>query len=131
MRAIYLCACALLMAACSTPDDLRRDYPPAVFKVQAGYQLVLKRLVEQYQECAAGPLLPIGQAINEVQNYPDLRTATIVRGASGFGSQTHQVFEVKETAPNETQVTFRQRFALAKWAAMYERWANGARGCEV
>lgn len=76
------------------------------------------------------PLLPIGQVINDVQHYPDLRMATIIRGASGFGTQTHQVFDIKETAQNTTEVTFRQRFALAKFAAFYERIANGGVGCE-
>jgi hypothetical protein len=73
--------------------------------------------------------LPIGQVINEVQNYPDLRMATIVRGASGVGSQTHQVFEIKETAANTTVVSFTQRFAIQKFADFYERIANGATGC--
>lgn len=120
----------LLLAGCSTPEDLKRDYQPYDFKVNAGYQLVLKRLVERYRECAASPLLPIGQVINDVQNYPDLRSATIVRGASGFGTQTHQVFDIRETGPGRTEVRFTQRFAVAKFGALYEKWANGEGGCD-
>lgn len=129
MKRLFLVLAVVLLAACSTPNDLKRDYPPVSFKVQSGYQLVLKRLVDQHQECTSGPLLPIGQVINDMQHYPDLRMATIVRGASGFGSQTHQVFEIRETAPNETTVSFTQRFAVAKFAAFYERVANGDKGC--
>lgn len=119
----------LLLAGCSTPSDLKRDHPPVTFKVKANYQLVLKRLVDRNQECTSGPVIPIGQVINDVQHYPDLRSATIVRGASGFGSQTHQVFEIKETAPGETEVQFTQRFRVEAWAAYYERVANGGDGC--
>lgn len=130
MKILFWVLVVFLLSACSTPSDLKRDYPSVSFKVQAGYQLVLKRLVDNNQECTSGPILPIGQVINDVQHYPDLRTATIVRGASGFGSQTHQVFEIRETAPNETEVSFTQRFAISKFGAFYERVANGGKGCE-
>lgn len=131
MKTTLMFFLAVLLAACSTPGDLKAGNPePAVFKVKAGYQLVLKRLVDQYAECAGGPILPIGQVINDVQNYADLRQATITRGASGFGTQTHQVIEIRETAPNETEVKLYQRFAVAKFGALYERWSNGGSGCE-
>ena len=129
-KILVIMAAAFVLAACSTPADLRRNHPPITFTVKANYQLVLKRLVDRNQECTSGPLLPIGQVINDVQHYPDLRAATIVRGASGFGSQTHQVFDIKETAPGETEVSFTQRFRIEAWAAYYERVANGGGGCE-
>lgn len=133
MKTTIVLLLSVLLAACSTPGDLKSNNPePAVFSVKAGYQTVLKRMVDQHRECAGGPLLPIGQLINDVQHYPDLRQATIVRGASGFGTQTHQVIEIRETAPNQTEVKLYQRWdgLRAKLGALYERWANGGGGCE-
>lgn len=130
-RNILALALVFGLVACSTPGELKANNPvPAIFQVKAGYQLVLKRLVDQNNECATGPMLPIGQGINDVQNYPDLRQATIVRGTSGFGTQTNQLIEIKETVSNETEVKLYQRFRLAKVGDLYERWANGGTGCE-
>lgn len=128
-KQLSILALAAALTGCSTPGDLKRDYPPVTFKADAGYQLVLKRLVDRHQECAMAPLLPLGQVINDVQNYPDLRSATIIRGASGIGSQTNQVFEIRETGPNQTEVSFTQRFRVEHFAAYYERVANGGAGC--
>ena len=133
MRMTITIFLAALLAACSTPGDLKTNNPePAVFNVKVGYQLVLKRFNEQRKECAPVVLVPIGQSINDVQNYPDLRMATIVSGASGIGTQTHQVIEISETAPNETEVRLYERWPglKAKHAVVYERWANGGKGCE-
>ena len=122
---------AALASGCATsPQGMREDLASRrVFTVQEGYQLVLKRLVDNHQKCAMGPLLPIGQVINDVQNYPDLRMATIVRGASGFGSQTHQVFDIKETAPNRTEVSFWMKMRTDHWAREYQRVAEGSTSC--
>ena len=131
MKTTLILLLATLLTACSTPGDLKAGNPePAVFKVKAGYQLVLKRIVDQHRECDGGPLLPVGQIINDVQNYPDLRTATIVRGASGFGTQTHQVIEIRQTVGDETEVKVFQRYRIAQAGVLYTRWANGGKGCE-
>ena len=131
MKNLFLTLAALALSACSTPADLKRNNPEAaVFTVNAGYQTVLKRIVDQHRECDMVPILPIGQAINDVQNYTDLRTAIITRGASGVGTQTHQVIEITETAPGKTEVKLFQRFRVAHWGKVYERWANGGTGCD-
>lgn len=130
MKTIITLFLAALLAACSTPSDLKTN-TPSVFTVKTGYQLVLKRFNDQHMECAPLVLMPIGQLINDVQNYPDLRMATIVRGASGIGTQTHMVIEIRETAPNETEVKlYRGEPLQSKLAVVYERWANGGKGCD-
>jgi len=129
MFALAAVVAAVLVVGCSTPADLKADRAPAVFTVPVGYQLVLKRLVEQHQLCAMVPLLPIGQMINDVQNYPDLRMATITRGASGIGTQTHQVLELREVGAGQTEVKLYQRFAPEKFAKAYERNALGENVC--
>ena len=128
MVALVAVAVAVL-AGCSTPADLKADRAPTVFTVPVGYQLVLKRLVEQHQVCAMVPLIPIGQVINDVQNYPDLRMATITRGASGIGTQTTQVLELREVGAGQTEVKLYQRFAPEKFAKAYERNALGENVC--
>jgi outer membrane protein assembly factor BamE (lipoprotein component of BamABCDE complex) len=40
---------AAALSACSTPEDLKRSNPPVSFQVNANYQLVLKRFVDNYQ----------------------------------------------------------------------------------
>jgi hypothetical protein len=127
---IAACVLAALGGCATSPQGMRSDESARrVFLVGANYQLVLKRLVENHAECASGPLLPIGQVINDVQNYPDLRAATIVRGASGFGTQTHQVFDIKETGPNQTEVSFWMKMRTDHWAREYQRIAEGGKGC--
>lgn len=119
----------VLITGCSTPQDLKGGYTPAEFKVKAGYQLVLKRFVDQHAECESGGLVLIGSVVNQVQNYPDLRFASITRGMTGIGTQIYQLIEIKEIAPNETEVKLYQRFTVAKFGLIYERWANGEKFC--
>lgn len=131
MKVVISLLLAACLVACSTPSELKANNPePASFKVKAGYQTVLKRIVEQHRECDSSPLLPIGQVINDVQNYPDLRSATIVRGSSGIGTQTGQVIEIAETVPGESDVKVYQRSGIPRARALYERWANGGTGCD-
>jgi hypothetical protein len=129
--ALALAFSAAVLVGCATsPQGMRSDdEAKRVFTVAAPYQLVLKRLVENHAECASGPLLPIGQVINDVQNYPDLRSATIVRGASGFGTQTHQVFDIRELTGNKTEVSFWMKIRTDHWAHEYQRIAEGGKGC--
>lgn len=111
------------------PGDLKAGYEPAVFTVNVGYQQVLKRFVDQHRECDLVPLLPLGTAINDVQNYSDMRMAVITRGASGVGTQTHQVIELRETAPGQTEVKLYQRFRVAHFGEVYKGWALGGTAC--
>lgn len=122
---------AVVLAGCaSSPQGLRADSEAKrTFLVDASYQLVLKRLVDNHAECTSGPLLPIGQVVNDVQNYPDLRSATIVRGAMGFGTQIHQVLDIKETAPGQTEVAFWMKLRTDYWANFYRSIAQGGSGC--
>lgn len=129
MEKLMLLLAAGVLAGCSTPGDLKAGNEPAVFSVDVGYQQVLKRFVDQHRECDASPLLPLGTVINDVQNYSDMRMATITRGASGVGTQTHQVIELRETAPGRTEVKLYQRFRVAHFAEVYKGWASGGTTC--
>lgn len=121
----------LLLSACaSTPGGLKDD-PAALrsFEVQAGYQTVLRRLVEHNAECSGAPLLPIGQVIFDVQNYTDLKVATITQGASGFGTQIYLVMEMTETSPGVTTVKLWSKGPADRIAKVAKRVADGGKGC--
>lgn len=78
-----ICIAITLTACTSTPTDLmsRDSSIKRAFEIDASYQVVLKRLVDQHRECTSGPFLPFGQSIFDAHNYTDLKTATIVHGA--------------------------------------------------
>lgn len=130
-QALMAWAMAAVLAGCaSTPGGMRTDADAKrVAMVEANYQLVLKRLVDHWAECGPQPVLPIGQAINDVQHYPDLRQASIVRGGQGFGTQILHVIDLRETAPGRTEMVTYTKVATDTFAARMMRVAGGASGC--
>lgn len=121
-------AVAMLAACATTPANMEQPENAASFTVDQPYQLTLKRIVEADDNCRVGPLLPVGQVINDVQNYPDLREARIVQGSSGVGRQIHEVTTVKEIN-GQSVVTVYTKMRRAKRAATLERWAAGDPTC--
>ncbi|MDP3610685.1 MAG: hypothetical protein Q8R98_02425, partial [Rubrivivax sp.] len=106
LRVTTFAALIALSGCASTPDGLRENVSgKRELVLSVGYQTVLKRLVDHNRKCVGGPLLPIGSVINDVDHYPDLRTATIVRGAQGFGRDIFQVYDLVEVAPGATRLT--------------------------
>lgn len=120
----------VLVGCASTPGGLRND-PEArrVMVLDVGYQTVLKRLVDWQAECVAGPLVPIGQVINDVQHYPDTRSASIVRGAMGMGTQIFEVIDLREISPGKTEMTFFAKASTDTRAAAKRRIAEGDSRC--
>lgn len=97
--------------------------------MNAGYQVVLKRYVDHHQRCDGAPLVPLGQLINEVSNYPDLRLASIVRGAQGIGRQIYTVIEISETAPGVSKIELWSKIRPDDWARHYKNVAEGSDSC--
>ena len=129
-KAVALSAVLVLAGCASTPDGLRADASAKrVVVLSVGYQTVLKRLVDHHRNCVAGPLLPIGSAINDVDHYPDLRMATIVRGAQGFGRDIFQVYDLVEVAPGSTRLTMYFPLGTDRQAALAKRVAEGDGAC--
>jgi hypothetical protein len=98
------------------------------FEVNQPYQLTLKRIVDADQECTSGPLLPVGQVINDVQHYPDLREAKIVQGASGFGKQIYRVIAISEV-DGKSKVTLYAKMRRDDQLKILQRWASGDKTC--
>lgn len=127
----FLAASVLLVGCASSPEGLKSNPDnrrSAV--VEVPYQLAFKRITETLRECTTGPLLPVGQVINDAHLYPDLKMGTLTLGASGFGTQIHQHLEVS-AAGEDTQLVL---FAAAKPQAnldRYARWANGGSSCGI
>ncbi|WP_208800379.1 hypothetical protein ACCQ13_14840 [Xanthomonas sp. NCPPB 1638] len=130
MKKIVLLAAAVISGCATSPKGLEKPEFSSTFTVDAPYQLVLKRIVEADRECRPTQLVPIGQVINDVHNYPDLREAKIVQGASGVGTQIYVVISIKELQSNHSEVTLYARTARAKQSARLQRWAEGGGGCE-
>ena len=121
--ALAIAAC--LLAGCAmSPQGLEKPEFASVFHVDQPYQLTLKNIVEADAECQRAPLLPVGQVINDVQHYPDLREAKIVQGAQGIGRQIYQVIAIRESGEG-SEVTVYARAALDRRAALIKRWASG------
>lgn len=123
---------SVVVAGCATsPGSLRQDPDARRAAVLAvPYQLVLKRIVEQYAECTAAPLVPLGTVINQVQHYSDLRQASITRGAEGIGRQIHQVIDIRETVPGQTELVVYATMAPDRHMAHLKRWAEGSSSCD-
>lgn len=128
MRPILVLAAVLIAGCASSPKGLERPEFAASFTVDQGYQLTLKRITEAEQECRAKPLLPVGQSINDVQHYPDLKEAKIVQGASGIGTQIYKVVSIKEE-DGKSVVTVYTKSRRAEEAEKLRRWAEGGSGC--
>lgn len=125
------CMALLVLGGCATsPKGLEKPELASSFFVDIPYQLALKRIVEADGECRRGPLVPVGQTINDVQNYPDLREAKIVQGASGVGTQIYTVIAIKEVEPGRTQVTLYAKATRERLAARLKSWAEGGSGCK-
>lgn len=128
MRTILVMTSVLIAGCASSPKGLERPEFATSFTVDQGYQLTLKRISEAEQECRAKPLLPVGQVINDVQHYPDLREAKIVQGASGIGTQIYKVISIKED-DGKSVVTVYTKSRRAEEADKLRRWAEGGTGC--
>lgn len=123
---------AFLAGCASSPQNLKSD--PAAgrsFTVNASYQLVLKRIVDHHYACDAGPLFPFGQIINDVNHYPDLKHASIVRGTQGIGRQIFSVIEIHEHQPGVARVDVWAALKPNVMANYYARTANGQGTCEI
>lgn len=133
LRSLKACSFVFFLAVtgcASTPQGLKDD-PEAkrTFEVAENYQLVLKRIVEQNQECRAQPLLPIGQVIFDVQHYPDLKEATISSGASGFGTQIYYVINIHGSHTGGAQITTWSKIRTDEFAKHIAKIAAGGKGC--
>lgn len=131
-RAVSAALCVGLIGCAVSPSEMRAD-PEAkrTFTVQAGYQMVLKRIEDYNSECNTVVAIPMGgDGINEVRNYSDLRQATITRGVAAIVPNIYQVIDMKETAPGTTEVTVYAKARLERVAFVFEQVARGAnKGC--
>ena len=120
------------LAGCaSTPGGLAQPENEITFEVPMGYQEVLRNIAAGTRECAPVQLLPLGQQINDVQHYPDMRQGRITMGASGVGTQIYQVIDVLETQPGRTKVSVFAKNGRARdtFSARARRWAEGDMAC--
>jgi hypothetical protein len=119
------------LAGCATSAGNMRQDPEAKRSVllPINYQLVLKRINERFAECTPAPMLPLGTMINDVQHYSDLRQASITRGAEGVGRQIHEVIDIRETAPGQTELSVFSKVRKDEKLATMRRWAEGDLAC--
>lgn len=124
-------AMSILMGCASSPEGLKSnpDNRRAV-TVQVPYQLAFKRITETLRECSSGPLLPVGQVINDARLYPDLKQGTLTLGSSGFGTQIWQHLEIN-AAGEETQLVLYSAAKPQQNLDRYARWASGSASCEI
>jgi len=126
----FILALVALTGCASSPDDLRSDASvKRLIVVDMPYQLALKKIVDHHQRCDVGPLLPIGQVINDVQHYPDLKLANIVRGAQGIGRQIHLVIDIEATDDGGSKVILWSKFPIDRLHKRYRSVLSGAEGC--
>lgn len=129
MRRLSVVIAALLVGCATSPKGLERPEYASTFTVDQGYQLTLKRMVAAIEECRPVQLLPVGQAINDVQNYSDLKEARIVQGASGVGTQIYKVIVLKEVE-QVTTVTLYTRMRAGEELEKLKKWASGSAECK-
>ena len=119
------------IVGCSTsPAGMEQPENASSFTIDQPYQLTLKRIVDADAECRRAPLLPVGQVINDVQHYPDLREAKIVQGAQGVGRQIYAVIDIRENDAG-SQVTLYAKSAREKHLKRLQRWASGDTDCKL
>ncbi|HIE1100622.1 MULTISPECIES: hypothetical protein [Stenotrophomonas] len=128
MRHLSLVIAALLAGCATSPKGLERPEYASAFTVDQGYQLTLKQIVAAIEECRPVQLLPVGQLINDVQNYSDLKEARIVQGASGVGTQIYKVIVLKEVE-QATTVTLYTRMRAGEELEKLKKWAMGSTDC--
>lgn len=128
MRCLSLVIAATLAGCATSPKGLERPEYASAFTLDQGYQLTLKQIVAAMEECRPVQLLPVGQAINDVQNYNDLKEARIVQGASGVGTQIYKVIVLKEVE-GITTVTLYTRMHAGKELEKLKKWAAGSTEC--
>jgi hypothetical protein len=133
LRSIAIALSTIMgLAACATsPANLKQPEYRSSVTVPQPYQLALKRIVEGDRECAPAQLVPIGQVISDVQNYPDLRMGTITKGASGVGTQIYQVIEVHEVDAGTAEIILFTKANRDKFLRRLERWSTGDTSCKV
>lgn len=129
--AVALCTMVALGACATSPANLKQPEYRSSVQVPLPYQLALKRIVDGDRECAPVQLVPIGQVINDVQNYPDLRMGTITKGSSGVGTQIYQVIEVHEIDAGSAEIILFTKTNRDKLLGRLERWSTGDTGCKV
>jgi hypothetical protein len=123
---------ALATGCASTAGGLEQPQYAATFTVDQPYQLTLKNIQAGDQECRPFQLVPIGQQIDDVQNYPDLREAKIIQGASGIGRQIYDVITIKEVDGKSVVTHYRKGDrARRNVSARTERWAKGSTSCDI
>lgn len=121
-----------ILAGCASSHEGLKANPDnrRAVSVQVPYQLAFKRITETLRECTSGPLLPVGQVINDARLYPDLKQGTLTLGSSGFGTQIWQHLEIN-AAGDDTQLVL---FSASKPQAnldRYARWASGSASCGI
>lgn len=131
MRALHLLLVAALCGCATSPQGMEQPENAAAFTVSQPYQLTLKRIVDADAECQPVQLVPIGQVINDVQHYPDLREAKIVKGASGIGRQIYQVIVVREPPAGGSEVVLYAKAHRGDLLARLRRWATGDPSCDL
>lgn len=130
MKAMVVAGLVLLAGCATSPANLQRPENAVSFTLPQPYQLTLKRIVDTDTECQGGGLMLIGQLINDVQHYPDLREAKIVQGAQGVGRQIYQVIVVREPPQGGTEVVLYSKAHREDRLARLRRWATGDASCE-
>lgn len=133
-KCIKLAALAVvttILAGCATtPAGLEKPQYATTYVLNIGYELVLKNIVEAHAECTNAPILPIGQVIYDVHDYPHLEEAKIVEGSQGIGRQIISVVHIK-SINGATQLTVYLKGRSSGIRERYHRWAQGSRDCSL
>lgn len=130
LRLIGLLAASSIFGCASTPQGLKDDLDAKrSFSINGNYQAILKRLIENRQECRPQPLVPLGQIIQDVHHYPDLREGTIIEGASGFGTQIYLVIVVKGDGQDKATVTTWTKIKPDEFSEKIKKVVNGEHHC--
>lgn len=129
--ALVLAAASMLAGCATSPEGLKSNPDNRrTATVQVPYQLAFKRITETLRECSSGPLLPVGQVINDARLYPDLKQGTLTLGSSGFGTQIWQHLEIN-AAGDQTQLVLFSAAKPQQNLDRYARWASGNSSCEI
>lgn len=123
---------ALTISGCATtPAGLEKPEYAHQFVVDQPYQTTLKNIVEANAECQTSPLFPLGQIINDIHDYSNLKEAKIVHGASGVGTQIYKVISVKEINSKSNVVFYSKASKAGEIFLRLQRWAIGSKDCSL